>query len=310
MKCRACCLVLAISFVWGGTPTPSTAETSPSAPSRPAQFTALDLRKADAKALVRWLGDAYGPTRSAAVREIGRRKLVTANQSVRSLLTDPLLAVRVDAAEVLLGFGDESGLPTLKSILADKSATPATALRAAGLLAKENDESGKVLALSQLSSPYFTNRSRALDVLKESKDADVAYSAMSIGLADSSSFVRMAAIRHLGEMATMRSLALLQQALTSTERVERSYAFEAIGRTRLWAGVPMLIGALGDAELGVRYVAASELRGLTGQTYDPRVLDKPESVRQLQKQWSEWWDANKAKHSDGEKSTLPAPRKR
>ena len=262
----------------------------------------VGLEKKSTDELIVMLRNERDSWRSAAAQELGKRKSPAAIEPLHSLLKDDLPFIRVDAAEALLELGDESGIPVLKEVLT--IGTPATALRAAAVLAKHGDDAGLSLAKSQLSSQYFTNRMRALDALNSSNNEETAYAALQIGLQDSEHQVRMRAIYLLGKRGTARSLRMIEPFLSSPDYSERAMALDAVVETRLWDGVPFLLNALADSEPAMRYKAATWLNLYTGQNRPTTPTLRAETAPDVERQWREWWEANKSNCPFGTKASI------
>jgi HEAT repeat protein len=259
----------------------------------------IGMEKKSTDDLIVILQDKRDSWRSAAAQELGKRKSSAVIEPLRNLLKDELPFIKVDAAEALLELGDESGLPVLKEVLT--IGTPATALRAAAVLAKHGDNTGLALAKSELSSKYFTNRKRAINALNSSKDEDTAYATLQIGLQDSEHQVRMQSLHLLGKRGTLRSLRMIEPFLSNPDYSERAMALSSVAETRLWDGVPFFLNALADQEPSIRYIAASWLSLYAGQGPTDVSILKAENTPKVERQWREWWEANKSNHPSGTK---------
>lgn len=122
----------------------------------------------------------------------------------------------------------------------------------------------------------------------------MAYPALEAGLEDSNEYVRDMAINHLGSRPGKRSVELLGTVLSHPDHSIRWLTVAALARNGSRDAIPLLLDVLADTNSSVRGMAASSLNHLTGQN-KPTLLIKPERAKQLEKEWREWWEANKDK---------------
>ena len=253
------------------------------------------LEGVDTSAVVQMLQDKRPAYRAQAAWELGRRKAMDAVTPLRTLLNDGDTIVRLRAAVALEELGDKSGLQVLRELLTSRDILPQTALKAVQVLARHGDEVGMALAKSELASPRFTHRMAALSALNASKNEETAYAALQIGLRDKERLVQAVAINLLEKRATRRGVDLLSSLLSDPDYSLRGIAVRAIGRTRLWDAVPVLLDALANPDRWVRYSAAGSLNIITGR--DRPILQALSADRagDLEREWREWWEANKDK---------------
>lgn len=111
---------------------------------------------------------------------------------------------------------------------------------------------------SQLRADAAADRWDAVEALGETRDPRTA-EFVATALADPDLFVRMAAARVLGELASLD-------------------------------GVPGLIDALGDPEPSVREASVLALRTITGQEFNYDPTEEPDRRKKRVDAWRKWWE--------------------
>jgi len=261
-----------------------------------------DLGSKQPVELIAMLESEHPLYRALAAQELGRRKHADALPQLKILLSDTVNRVRVESAAALLELGDKTGLPMLQGVLgSDAPADALCKLRVAEILAKNGDDSGLALAKSKLREGSFVDRILALAALDASKDDDIAYAALQAGIADSSDSVRGAAINMLSQRPTKRSVSILSSQLSHPEPHTRIMVVIGLAKTRLKDALPSFIDALGDSDLDVRMGAATNLNLMTGLKRPVMAGRDPERAKEIEKEWREWWEANKDKPLPSEK---------
>ncbi|MDO8586054.1 MAG: HEAT repeat domain-containing protein [Armatimonadota bacterium] len=237
--------------------------------------------------------------------ELGTRNDKSAIASLRDVLIDSSLDVRVAAGDALLKLGDTTGVPALKDALASSSATQATL--AAAALARNGDYAGVEIAKSHLADESTLIRVCSLTAVGLCPDDNVAYAALQAGLVDKSNNVQGMAIWLLSKRKSTRSVELLASHLSSPDCLRRRLVLQAIVDTQLCAAIPVLVDTLSDSDGGVRYFAAKLLNGLTGRKQPEMSLFRPENVQTAQTEWRAWWSVNKQNYPPGQKAKTPEP---
>ena len=245
--------------------------------------------------------------RLLAANELGKRNDKSAIGPLKQVLSDSSPEVRVVAAMSLLALGDNGGVAMLRNMVSAADARLATS--AAAILAGIGDYSGIAVAKAHLDDKSSEVRGYALDAVVHSGDDDLAYSTLRTGLQDTDKYVRIKCIRFLGGRQNKRSVELLAPLASSSDANTRWLAVRAIGWTHMWDGIPLLINALSDSDVGVQYTAALWLELLTGQkkSFRSRVHENQSGANGLAQEWRDWWEANKQNYPSGQKSTAPDP---
>ena len=237
--------------------------------------------------------------RVAAIDELLRRREAGIAPQFKKLLEDQSSLVRFKAAAALLDLGDQGMFPVLRDLLT--TGPSAAKIMIAEVLARHGDDSGLDYARAQLTNPRPTRRMEAIRALAASKNDDVAYSALEIGLKDSDESNRQSAMYLLGKRPGKRSVGLLGTMLADSDHTIRWLTVAALANNGSRDAIPLLLNALGDMDLGVCGMASSALNKITGEDKRAFVL-KPERARQLEMEWRAWWEANKDKPLPAEKN--------
>jgi HEAT repeat protein len=249
--------------------------------------------------LLTMLKDERVAYRAAAIRELSKRKEPDIAPQLKELLQDQSGVVRFHAATALLDSGDQSAMPVMRELLISE---PVTAkVRIAEVLARNGDDSGLLFATSSLASSSFTRRMAAVSALAASKNDDTAYAALETGLKDSNPYVRETAVNRLGKRPAKRSVDLLSTIVDDPDKDTRAMAVRALAATGQKEAAPLLLDAIADSEELVRFAAARSMNLLTGENKRTPFVLKPERAKEIEREWREWWEANKDKPLPSEK---------
>ena len=248
------------------------------------------------------LGDARPLYRCAAAQELARRDDRAAIPDLQPLLKDKVPFVQLESASALLELGDKSALTVVQGLfISDAPDVAGIKLRVVEVLAKAGDNRGLALAKSGIQSKYSTDRVLALRALNAFKDEDIAYAALQVALGDTSQLVRGAAVNMLSERPAKRSVALLSSLLAGEDPSTRLMALTALTKTRHPDAMPAFLDALGDSDQGVRIAAATSLNLMSGLKRPVMAMRDPDRAKEIEKEWREWWEANKDKPLPSEK---------
>lgn len=183
---------------------------------------------AAATVLLTALRESPVDTRALCARLVGRHRVLSARETVFTLLDDPSELIRSAATEALGALGGDNTLSALRRVLGDSS--PAVRLAAISAVTRVG---GRDAALSLVDRVHDTERD-----------------------------VRLAALRSLGELGDSRAVLSVLGALQDPVAEVRVEATVALGRLRDPRAVRGLVGLLHDPQTDVRIASLRALGAL------------------------------------------------